>query len=302
MTAYNGEKYIGEQINSILKSSCRDVLLSIYDDGSTDGTVEILKKYENEYPERIFVHQNEVNLGVTMNFLQAVCHTTTDYVMFCDQDDVWKPDKIAVTLKRMRHMESQKGRETPIAVFTDAVVVDQELQVLKESFFESGHLNPKKTDLPHLLMENKLIGCTVMLNSALRRILQSRRLPKQVKFHDWWVALIAAGFGRIGYINEGTLYYRQHGNNVVGNTGFLSYIKDRITSLKKQKEALLMLQRQAEEFLSLYADLMDLQTLLILKVYSNLNKAGFFKKRYQLLHYGFLKTGLIRNIGLLLII
>jgi hypothetical protein len=151
-------------------------------------------------------------------------------------------------------------------------------------------------------MENKLIGCTVMLNSALRRILQSRQLPKQAKFHDWWIALIAASFGRIGYINEGTLYYRQHGNNVIGNTGFLSYFKDRITSLKKQREALLMHQRQAEEFLNLYSDLLDTNTRSTLSAFSNLNRAGFFKKRYQLLHYGFLKTGLIRNIGLLLII
>lgn len=302
MTTYNGEKYVGEQIASILKNSYRDVRLHIYDDSSKDGTVDILKQYENKYPEIVFVHENEVNLGVTTNFLQAACHTTTDYVMFCDQDDVWKPDKIANTFKRMRHMESQRGKDTPIAVFSDAVVVDRDLKVLKESFFKAGHLNPKRTDLPHLLMENNLIGCTVMFNCALRKILKSNHLPREAKFHDWWVALIAASLGRIGYLDEKTLYYRQHGGNVVGNSGFYSYVKNRVTSLKRQKESLLLLQKQAGEFGCLYGGLLSADVREIVDTFANLNQAGFFKRRYQLFRYGFFKTGLLRNIGLLLII
>jgi glycosyltransferase involved in cell wall biosynthesis len=302
MTTYNGEKYVGEQIDSILSSSFQDIQLYIYDDGSQDGTMSILQKYESRYPDKVYVHQNEGNLGVTRNFLQAACLTTTDYVMFCDQDDVWKPEKIALTLKRMRHMESQKGNDVPLAVFTDAVVVDQGLHVIQNSFFEAGHLNPKKTDLPHLLMENKLIGCTVMINSALRKVLQSRSLPEKARYHDGWLALIAASFGRIGYINEGTLLYRQHGGNVVGNTGFLSYFKNRITSLQKQKAALLSLQLQAEEFNKLYGDLLTEEKRITINNFAKLHDAGFVKRRLQILHFGYYKTGLIRNIGLMIIV
>lgn len=225
-----------------------------------------------------------------------------DYVMFCDQDDVWKNNKIAITLKRMRHMEAQIGKEKPFAVFTDASIVDQDLNQLHASFFCSNHLNPKRTDLAHLLMENKLIGCTVMVNGALRKILQSTSYPEKSKFHDWWIALIAASFGKIGYVNESTILYRQHGGNVVGGADFSSYIKNRIESLNKQREAIYALEKQAEEFLALYGDQLTSENIELIQSFANLQQLGYFKRRCMLLKKGYLKTGLVRNIGLFIII
>jgi glycosyltransferase involved in cell wall biosynthesis len=302
MTTYNGEKYVDEQIRSILNSTYQDFELFIYDDGSTDSTMSILQSYESQYPEKVHAYQNNVNLGVTLNFLHALCKSTTDYIMFCDQDDSWKSNKIATTLKRMRHMEAQIGKDIPLAVFTDAIVVDKELKILNNSFFCSGHLNPKKIDLPHLLMENKLIGCTVMINASLRKVLQSHTMPKEARYHDWWIALIASAFGKIGFVNEGTLLYRQHGGNVVGDTGFFAYFKNRIASLDEQREALRALERQAEEFLILYGDLLTEENRDIIQCFANLNQMNFFHKRKQILRYGYLKTGFVRNIGLMFII
>jgi hypothetical protein len=151
-------------------------------------------------------------------------------------------------------------------------------------------------------MENKLIGCTVMVNSALRRILQSSHLPKEAKFHDWWVALIAAAFGKIGYVSESTLLYRQHGDNLVGGTGYTSYLKNRISLLQKQKDAILALERQAEEFLSLYSAILPESKREMIQNFANLNQFGFLKRRKMILSYRYLKTGLIRNVGLLIII
>jgi len=301
MATYNGEKYVAEQIDSILASTVKNMELYIYDDGSKDGTVPILKQYESLYPDQVHVYQNKENLGVTMNFLKAICRTTTDYIMLCDQDDVWKPDKIAVTLKRMRHMEAQAGSEVPIAVFTDAEVVDAELKMIESSFFKASRLNPGKTELPRLLMENKLIGCTVMINSALRKIIAGHNLPKKAKFHDGWIALIAASLGKIGYVDQTTLLYRQHGSNVVGNTGFLSYVKDRIMTLPRQKESLKILQLQAEEFLAIYNKVLEEENRITINRFANLGKVNFIKRRIYILRYGYLKTGIIRNIGLLLI-
>lgn len=301
MATYNGEKYVAEQIDSILASTYKNIELFIYDDGSKDGTVPILKQYESLHPDKVHVYQNEENLGVTMNFLNAICGTTTDYIMLCDQDDVWKPDKIAVTLKRMRHMEAQAGKKVPIAVFTDAEVVDAELKTIESSFFGASRLNPKKTELPRLLMENKLIGCTVMINSALRKIIAGHSLPKRAKFHDWWIALIAASLGKIGYVDQTTLLYRQHGNNVVGNIGFLSYIKNRMMTLSKQKESLKILQLQAEEFLAIYGKLLMEENRNTVYRFANLGNVNFIKRRRDILRYGYLKTGMIRNIGLMLI-
>ena len=198
-------------------------------------------------------------------------------------------------------MEAQLGKELPIAVFTDATVVDGSLNKLHDSFFRTGKLNPLKTDLPHILMENKLIGCTVMINASLRRVLKSRHLPEKARYHDWWLALIAASCGKIGYLPEQTLLYRQHGNNVVGSTSFLSYVKNRITSLKKQKAAVLTLEKQAEEFLTLYWEYLTADSREVLRQFADLQKSGFIRKRVILLQYGFLKTGFIRNLGLMFI-
>lgn len=302
IATYNGEKYIGQQIDSILKSSYQDFEIYICDDGSQDRTMDILRKYEENYPDKIHVKQNENNLGVTLNFLKAICRTTSDYVMLCDQDDIWKIDKIAMTLKRMRHMESQLDKKLPIAVFTDAKVVDAGLNTIEDSFFKASHLNPRKTDLPHLLMENKLIGCTIMINASLRRVIQGFNLPVHAKLHDGWIGLIASSIGKIGYIDETTLLYRQHGNNVVGNQTFISYIKDRISSLKKQKESLHILQRQAQEFLYLYGSIINEENKTIISRFANLSNVSMVQRRLDIIKYGYFKTGLIRNIGLMIII
>ena len=302
LSTYNGEKYVKEQIDSILSSSYQDIDLYIRDDISSDRTLEILKGYHDIAPDRIHVLQNEVNLGCTLNFLQGICDTTADYIMLCDQDDVWKPNKIGETLRRMQHMEAQLGKETPIAVFTDAEVVDTSLNRRYASFFRSSKLDPRKTDLPHILMENKLIGCTVMMNASLRKVLKSRKLPKTARYHDWWLALIAASMGKIGFLPEQTILYRQHDSNVVGSSSFLSYFKDRITSLKKQKRAILALEKQAEEFLELYRSYLSEDSMRLLHQFASLQHKGWLERRRLLLKYGFLKTGLIRNIGLMIIV
>ncbi len=302
MTTYNGEKYVEEQIKSILSSTYQDFELFIFDDGSKDSTFSILERYQADYPDKIHVVLNSVNHGVTMNFIQALAKMTADYIMFSDQDDVWLPNKIGITIKRMKHMEAQYSKEDPIAVFTDAQVVDQNLSTIHPSFFGSGRLDPRKTDLAHLLMENKLIGCTVMVNAALRRKLQGNRLPQNARFHDWWVALIAASFGRISFVEESTLLYRQHGNNMVGDSGFVAYLKNRLSNLRKQKETLHALYRQAEDFLSIYYNQLSEENRDILRRFSALEELGFVKKRFEAVHGGFLKSGMIRNLGLLLIL
>ena len=301
MATYNGEKYLEEQIESILLSTYQDFEIYIYDDGSKDTTMEILNGYKRQYPHKIYISQNESNLGVTQNFFQAISRTTSDYIMLCDQDDVWKKDKIARTLKRIRQMEVQFGKNLPMAVFTDAHVVDSDLNILEESFFRSGRLNPRLYDLSHLLMENKLIGCTVMVNGALRKVLQGSSLPKWARYHDGWLGLIASSLGKISFIKEPTLYYRQHENNLVGNKSFLSYILNRLGNLREQKRALLALQMQAREFAQLYHNLIDEDKLDLILRFSELNQMSFLGRRKLIIGNRYLKSGIIRNLGLMII-
>ncbi len=302
MTTYNGESYIKEQIESILSSDYKEFDINIYDDGSSDGTVSILKEYEKKYPKKIYVKQNVKNLGVTRNFLEGICNTRADYIMLCDQDDVWKSDKIALSLRKIEVMEESSAEKLPMAVFTDATVVNKDLDVINDSFFKSSRLDPYKTDLAHLLMENKLIGCTVMINSSLRDFLKSTSLPKNARFHDWWIGLIASSMGQVEYLDIPTLLYRQHEDNVVGNISFLSYIKDRVTSIYKQKDALLASQKQAREFYILYKDMLGDKERRTIRTFARLNELDFISRRVELFRYGFWKTGLIRKLGVFLII
>jgi glycosyltransferase involved in cell wall biosynthesis len=319
LATYNGEKYISEQIESIIKNSYKDWKLWIFDDGSTDRTGTIVESYIKKYPKQIHFHSNERNKGVTLNFLEGTLYankcnqrdnlkaaeimqkeTITDYFMFCDQDDVWMTDKIEITLNQMKKMEQKFNKSSILAVFTDASVVDENLNEIHPSFYQVNKLNTKKLDLPHIMMENKLIGCTVMFNHMLLNKME--KLPGNARYHDWWVAMIASAYGHISFLPKATLFYRQHSNNVVGNQSFHSYVKLRIASLNKQKVAINKIIKQADDFYQIFRS--DLQTDKKMQVYtlSQLHKYNWFQRRLFLLKYGFLKTGLIRNIGLFCII
>lgn len=301
MASYNGEKYIKEQIHSILNSSIQDFKINIYDDGSNDATIDILEQLENQYKDKIKVYKNSNNKGVTRNFLEALSTSSANYIMFCDQDDYWLENKIEITLNKMKDLE-KKHPNKPLAVFTDTIVVDEGLNTIYPSFFKASNLNPEAISLEKLLMENKLIGCTVMINKEVRQVLNNISLPKEAKFHDHWIALIAASMGVIGYIDKGTLLYRQHGDNVVGNLNFKNYLKDRIKTIKQQKQSLIVLQKQANEFASLYKDSLSKEAYKIIIEFSKLRNYNYFKRIYTLMKYGYYKTGILRNIGLFVLI
>lgn len=300
MATYQGEKYIRQQLDSILESTYPDFVLSIYDDGSKDHTIEIIESYQKENPDKIQLYKNAKNMGHFRNFLQGVVDNPYDYVMFCDQDDVWKKDKIEVTYQCMKKAEAQQEGTCPIAVFTDATVVDETLRVTHDSFHQSGGLDTSKLDFPHMLMENKMMGCTMMLNRAL--IKKVTALPEQARFHDWWIALIAAAYGEIVYLPKATMLYRQHGHNVVGNTSFWHYVSNRIKNLKAQKKAISDTIGQAEAFYEMYQGSLPYQAKHQVKLFLSLKTAGFIKRRRIVLKNGFLKSGWTRNAGLMLIL
>ncbi len=304
MATYNGEKYITEQMESVMNNEGCEVHLHIFDDGSTDHTLEKVEECRAKYPRLITVQKNEQNLGLTINFLRGIQmvmeqNPEAQYIMCCDQDDVWNTDKIKKTLKRMKQMEERYGEDRPMLVFTDATVTDDQLNELQSSFYKSQRYQVENLDLPHLLMENKCIGCTTMINRAYEPYLL--RLPKQARYHDWWLALIAATFGNISFLPRQTIQYRQHSNNVVGGAKFQSYFMNRIKSLKNQKLSLLENKKQAEEFLSIFEDTLSLRKKAIFEVFIQMYQMSWFKQRYVLIHEGYLKSGIIRNLGLLLI-
>ncbi|QEA54178.1 glycosyltransferase family 2 protein [Loigolactobacillus coryniformis] len=210
LSTYNGAEYLAEQISSIIQQTYANWQLFIRDDGSTDQTTQIIQKYQKMNQHIIFLNESHIeNLGVKRSFMELLAVTQADYYMFCDQDDVWLPEKIQLTLNEML---KNRDKEVPRLVHTDLMVVDQDLQPQRPMFGRDFQDNFRD-----VLYSNSVTGCTVMINETLRQLLLKQPFdPKQIVMHDWWFALVAAAFGEIAYLAEPTILYRQHGNNTFG--------------------------------------------------------------------------------------
>ena len=290
LSTYNGEKYLKAQLDSLFSQSYKDFKLIARDDGSSDKTLEILKYYDIE-----LLPSNE-NLGVKCSFetllKYAFENSDADYFMFCDQDDVWNQDKIELTLQKMYEME-RLYKNIPILVHTDLEVVDENLHTINPSFMKLQNLDEKKNRLNNLLIQNTTTGCTVMINKDLAKLCLP--MPSNAIVHDWWIGLVASYFGKIGYLPQSTIKYRQHSQNTIGAKGFdMSFVLKNF----QKKQTLDKNISQAKDFLEIFNDKLDKDTKFMLEDFVNLQNKSFFQKRKILLKYNLLKHGFIRNIGL----
>lgn len=295
LTTYNGEKYLREQLDSILANTVQDVTVEICDDGSTDSTLDIAREYAGRY-DQISLYQNEKNLGYTKNFLEGIKRSRSSYIMLCDQDDIWHQDKIEKTLWQMKEMESQSGTYIPLMVFTDAMNFDSDSGEELGSFHKNSRLDVKRLDSAHLFMENKCIGCTVMLNGTIRGYLQE--LPDEIRVHDWWLALICSHFGKISYIEETTLHYRQHNGNMIGGSDFSDYVKTRISDLRSQRQVIRQTFLQGKAFYRVFGDRLSGEKRKIAQHFAGMAEEGAVRRRVDMIRFGFCKSGFVRNAAL----
>lgn len=213
LATYNGEKYVKEQLDSILHQDYENWVISACDDASKDSTYEILTEYAKRYPDKFRIRKNEKGFGsAKLNFMHLIQNSTGQYVMCCDQDDVWLPNKISLTLEEMK--KNEEGNK-PVLVHTDLKVVDAQLHVKSESFFAYSKFKRFPT-YRELLIQNTVTGCTMMMNKALVELLKEEMDISKVLMHDWVAALVASANGCLGYVNQPTMLYRQHGVNSVG--------------------------------------------------------------------------------------
>lgn len=212
LATYNGEKYLKEQIDSILGQTHSDFRLLISDDGSTDDTRKILEEYKNK-DSRIQVFFQESNLGVVKNFEFLLKKVESKYYMFSDQDDIWKAEKIEKSLNKIENDNCD-------LVYSDLEVVDEKLNVTYESYWKlKGIYNKikKYNNFESLYLNNFVTGCTIISKKEL--IDTYLPLPNTSKYvlHDYWISLILSQNGKIDYIEEPLIKYRQHKNNKVGS-------------------------------------------------------------------------------------
>lgn len=239
LCSFNGAKYLDEQLLSIAKQTLLPDELIIADDGSSDDTLLIARRFAAQCPFAVKILPNEnSSLGATQNFSRALEAASGDYVAFCDQDDVWLPAKLAETAAALKKIE-RATNGAPCLAHTDLRVVDAKLHTLSASLIKSQRLNPCGK-LQNLLAQNSVTGCTVIINRALKTI--ALPFPREALMHDWWLALTAAATGGIAFAPESLVLYRQHGKNSVGAAKYFS-----LQSVKKALHFTAMRQKIARQ-------------------------------------------------------
>ncbi len=307
LASYKGEKYIREQIQSLLGQTITDTVILIRDDRSPDRTFEIEQEFEKAYPDKIKVWQRAKGKGGSKENFWALCEeavkTDADYFMFCDQDDVWNPDKVEITLKRMKKVE-QKNKKKPVLVHTDLEVVDQNLNSLGPSFVRYRALDAHITAINRLLVQNNVTGCTMMVNRPLLEKALKLSDISAIAMHDWWFSLVASLFGEISFVDRATIKYRQHGDNVVGATkvNTPSFILQRLKGKNHIHEVFHLSSTQAQELLRIYGDELTDRQKPYIQAMAGLEKKNKIARIYTVLHYHMLKQGIVQVIGELLFI
>lgn len=213
MSTYNGTRWMDEQIESFVGQTYADWRLVVRDDGSSDDTVCKLYQWKERLGDKIDIIEGK-NVGVIKSFEMLLAQCKAEYAMYSDQDDYWKPEKIEVTMNRMKE-EEKNHPDKPVVVFTSVDLVDSQLKSLGQTYFQQN-----KLDFPFAKRFNNVCvccpaaGCTMMINRKARELV----LPfsEHALMHDWWIIARVAKEGILSVVETPTMLYRQHGNNVCG--------------------------------------------------------------------------------------
>ena len=255
LATYMGERYIGEQIESVIKQTYQDWMIYVHDDGSTDKTMDIVQSYVERYPNKIQILEGPALGGARNNFMYLLSQVEASYYMCCDQDDIWLPEKIEKTYNAMKQLEAENEVKVPCMIYTDLTVVDGNLNIIADSMSMYQNLNCANVSIGRLLMQNVVTGCTMMLNKELRDMVIQYKNIDNIIMHDWWAAIIAALFGRLIYLNDPMIWYRQHGSNSVGaiDTHSFSYAIRKLFQTSGNKQAVQATWTQAQELVDTFS-------------------------------------------------
>lgn len=244
LSSYNGEKYIREQIDSILAQEHVEVELLIRDDGSKDRTRAILEEYQNTH-QNVHVIYGE-NLGVVKSFFTLINEAEgVEYTAFADQDDVWLSEKLFRAVKLLE----QETEDIPIVYCSAKQLVDEELNPISIAMMYKN----VRTEFGNALVENMCTGCTCVVNKKLLQLIQ-RKIPEFAIMHDFWIYLVGTCFGKVIYDEQSYILYRQHGNNELGAaSSLLENYKRRVKNFRKHRG---QLTRQARELLKIFGQQM----------------------------------------------
>lgn len=313
VAAYNGEKYIRQQLESIAFQNMdgveEELEIIISDDCSNDGTLKVLQEFQREISKET---QKRVSVKITEhqkpsgsaqgNFFRMFREwdRKSSYIMLSDQDDVWMEDKVKKLYIKMKALEEAHGTHTPILLHTDAQVTDESLNVLHKSLFAFQNISPERNRLNQLLVQNNVTGGTVMMNRSLALLLT--REPEICLMHDAWIALVASAFGVTGWVAEPLSKYRQHGNNTLGaeSASSLAPMVKRLRDKSASRENYRRMFGQAACLLSMFSDKLTGEQKKMLTAFADMKRMGRIRKIITVFRFGFTKNTWLRTLGQLI--
>ena len=207
MATYNGEKYLAEQLDSIINQTYHNWNLLIRDDNSTDRTLEIIQDYQKKDNRIKLLKDNKGNLGIVKNFEELLKNSESEFIMFSDQDDIWIENKLDMYLKMIEKIKN-KG----FMIHSDAILFDKnKSNILKDTFISKKAINK---GLENVFFNYFVQGATILISKEIKNFILP--FPKEVYLHDRYIHLISELFFERIFVNEALIYYRQHGDNQIG--------------------------------------------------------------------------------------
>jgi glycosyltransferase involved in cell wall biosynthesis len=234
LSTYNGEKFLEEQINSLLNQNFNDFKILIRDDGSTDSTIKIIESFSSNFPERISIISNDAgNIGVFESFKKLVESSFSEYYLFCDQDDVWDSNKVQLLVNEIKITENNQNGNCPVMVCGNYRIIDENNSILSKSAYKTYKLSQK--ELFNGLFQGFIPGCTIIFNNIAK---QEFLKYSNLGLHDKQLWIICYLFGIIHMSHHPLMSYRIHTGNTVGlrkKTPNIILIKDLFKYFSKSK-------------------------------------------------------------------
>lgn len=299
MACYNGEKFLPQQLASLKAQDdpCFTVLMQ--DDGSTDITPALLQDVARQDSRFLLAADNGKRHGAIGNFLSLLGQCEADYAALCDQDDLWAANRLSRCRAAMEAAEAQYGADTPLLVHSDSRVVDGNGNTLHESFFLHQGWDKNALTLPRLLVQNNVTGCTLLMNAALRRLVVEHGDPKTMHMHDWFIALTAAAFGHVIFVDEPLVSYRQHGVNVMGasqqNLGQRGV--KALSQWEKGKKRIALTYTHTKAFRDAYGDALPQEAQRIIDGYLATEKMGKLRRVLTVQRKGYTMQSKVTRMG-----
>ena len=275
-----------------------DVLLATYRPNRRflDAQISSIRAQEG-VSVNLVVREDGEGVGACMNFAKLLDESDAEYVAFSDQDDVWRKDKLARSMERMRELERQYGKDAPLLVFCDGYVTDADLNRKPGTVLSRQRIDVAAgLCFNRLLMQNFVAGNAMLFNAALRE--KAGKVPSRALMHDAWMVLVASAFGHIGFVDEPLYCYRQHGGNVLGSTdvGILHFGRRAREGVAAFKARLTANAAEAAAFVERFGDESPDSAVAL----AALQDCGWLERRLSIVRHRLFKHGLLRNVSLLL--